>query len=153
MAEKNKEPGAKKDFEPITTAEQLEILLEQERQAAAAKYGDYDDLKRTVAEYSSQIETLSGELSASQTALMARSADLYRLRAATAHGIPYELADRLAGESEEEIGADAQRLAGILAAQQPAPAHVSTPLRSNEPAGDNKTEAMLGMVRSLSMED
>ena len=56
------------------------------------------------------------------------------VKARIAHetGIPYELAGRLSGESEEDIRKDAETLLSVIGNTKPA-----APLATSEPAGTN----------------
>jgi len=57
--------------------------------------------------------------------------------------IPLDLASRLSGETEEEIKADAEKLAGYVNKKQP------LPLKQTEPPVDNKTAGLNSMLDNL----
>ena len=60
-------------------------------------------------------------------------------------GIPLELAGRLSGESEEEIKADAEKLAGLIGKQKP-----TLPLKPTEPEKvDEKEQAYAKLLNNL----
>ena len=114
------------EFTPITSQEQLDQIIgervKREKEASAKKYADYNDLKTKSADYEKQLadltkslddangkmaayekerEELNGKISAYETHSV-------KLRIAREAGIPYELADRLSGGSEDEIREDAK---------------------------------------------
>jgi len=121
-------------FKPINTQEEFDAAISarllREREANTKKYGDYDELKSKVegyekqlAEYATQVETLTTELTNSRI-------ETARMEVAAEHGLPMELAYRLAGNTKGELDADARRIVRSVAQihrEQPAP------LRSSEP--------------------
>lgn len=120
------------DFKPITTQEEFDAAisdrLKRERESTSKKYGDYDDLKKKVADQESQISTLNKEreeldrkyagydksLSELQTKVKAHETNSVKMRIANETGIPFELAARLSGETEEEIRKDAETMAKFV---------------------------------------
>lgn len=146
------------DFTPINTQEEFDAAissrLKRERESLtksiAQKYADDgylspDDAAKLKAGYDKQI----GELNAAMEAATKKSADFERsiaekdaaikryetasVKARVAHetGLPYELAGRLSGETEEEIRKDAEALVKLVG-----PARRSDPKATNEPGGD-----------------
>ena len=152
------------DFTPITSQEQLDALIgdriKRERDTVAKKYGDYDDLKTKVTDYEKQIGDLSktiedsgkkyagydktlADLTAKVKGYETRSV---KMRIAHEAGIPYELATRLSGETEDDIRKDAESLAKLVGKPSPA----APPLKSTEPAGgDTKTAALRALAQNL----
>lgn len=55
-------------------------------------------------------------------------------------GIPMDLADRLSGETEDEIKADAEKLSGFVNRKEP------LPLKGTEPVEVDKTEQAYGNI-------
>ena len=125
-------PTGNENEEKTFTQEQLNKAVQErlarEREAAAKKYGDYDELKAKAAELDklkadqmSEIEkankardealTKIAELEAKNKAL-----EIGKLKAdaCTAAGLPAAFADRLKGDDEETIKADAEALKGII---------------------------------------
>ena len=147
------------DFKIIETQEELDAIVKARLSREREKYADYDDLKKQLADFeakettyqntindlktretdlASQIETLNSDLTKTklQTA---------KQRIATEYGLPLDLADRLQGDDEEGLKADAERLASHFIPKQPTP-----PLKSNEPViKDEKTNALLQTVKQL----
>lgn len=108
--EKKEEKGME-DFSPITTQQALDDILKNATDKLKTKI---EQLKTQVAERDKSIADLTAQN------------DSYRLgaertKAAVAHGIPLDLADRLAGTTAEELAADAEKLAQFVRSGQPAP--------------------------------
>ena len=115
------------DFKPINTPEELEAAIAPYKEKAA-KYDAGKNLER-------QIKDLEGQLSAANNtiaenaktvaALTARAenaeAAILRAKVANANNLPYEMAERLNGATEEELTADAKELAKLLAPPAVAP--------------------------------
>lgn len=121
------------EFTPITTQEEFDAAigerLKRERRAITEQYGDYENLKTKVADYEAQIGGLTKERDALQAKVKGYESSSVKMRIAHETGIPYELADRLSGQTEDEIRADAKRISGFLA-----PVRQAAPLKSTEPA-------------------
>ena len=68
-----------------------------------------------------------------------------RVKIAMSEGIPYELAGKISGETEEEMKKDAKTLSGFLKKNNPYPDY------DPEPSGnkDSKREAMRKMLSNL----
>ena len=141
------------DFTPITTQAEFdaaiaERLSRQEKSITARFEGslpkaDADALK---AGYEEQIEQLKKQIETATSAKAASEQQLtdalskcrayesasVKTRIALECGLPYGMAPRLAGETEEEIRTDAEKLRGML---KPA----SAPLANPEPSGASTT--------------
>ncbi|MEG1075257.1 MAG: DUF4355 domain-containing protein [Ruthenibacterium sp.] len=137
-------------FIPITTQEQLDAYLQ--------KYADYDDLKSKAATYEKQIGTLQkaiedstkkqAESDKTLTELQAqrKQAETAALQMRIAHesGIPYELAARLSGETEDDLRKDAQTFSKFVGKTQ------TPPLQSSEPKStDKKAAAFRALTEQL----
>jgi len=94
----------------VSNSEQKIADLEASFQSTNEKYADYDK----------NVEGLASELNTYKTQSL-------KTRIAMEHKIPFELAGRLTGETEDELKADAQSLSGFIT-QKP-----SLPLASTEP--------------------
>ena len=149
------------DFTAITTQEELDTIVKARLAREKEKYADYDQLKTRVsdlekengalksaaeasktsaADYDKQIANLKKQVAGYETASL-------RTRIALQNGLPYDLADRLVGDDEEAIKADAERLAGFLKPAEPA-----APTKSNEPNVGNSNDedaALKGMLRNM----
>jgi len=105
----------------------LEEQLNQLQETLAAKdeeLGKVDELQNTIKKY--EVKDLKTNI-------------------AIQAGIPLELAGRLSGENEEEIKADAEKLAGLITAQKP-----TLPLKPTEPQNvDPKEKAYEKILENL----
>ena len=116
------------DFKPITSQEELNNLIKSrlERNSAKiteeieAKYSGYVSAE-TQAEISKQLEELQAKLQEKESAIADLTAkatkyetDSVRTRIAAKYNLPIELADRLTGETEEELKADAEKLSQFI---------------------------------------
>ncbi len=152
------------EFTPINTQEEFNAAisdrLKRERETLSKKYGDYDDLKTKVTNYEKQIGELNRSISDSaqkyagydktvadlQAKVKGYETASVKTRIAREAGIPYELAERLSGETEEDIRKDAESLARIVGKGTQHPA----PLKSTEPAGGgDKKAALRQMLRDM----
>lgn len=120
------------DFKPITTQEEFDTAisdrLKRERESLAKKYGDYDDLKKQNADQQKQIADLIKErddnakkyagydktVADLQAKVKGHETSSVKMRIAHETGIPYEMAERLSGETEEEIRKDAAVVAKFV---------------------------------------
>ena len=149
------------DFTAITTQEELDAIVKARLAREKEKYADYDQLKTRVsdlekengvlksaaeasknsaADYDKQIADLKKQVASYETASL-------RTRIALQNGLPIDLADRLQGNDEESLKADAERLASFVK-----PAEPKAPPKSNEPnvGSENDEDAALkGMLRNM----
>lgn len=119
------------DFTPINTQEEFDQRVQE-------LYGDVKDLQ-------GKITTLTGERdghAATITQLQGqiKGHEIAALKHKVAHelGIPFEMASRLAGDTEEDIRKDAAVVAKFITAP-----YEPAPLYYNEPAGTSATDAAL----------
>ena len=157
------------DFKPINTKEEFDAAVAERIRAETSKYADYDALKEKAAKYDElagkkldkQIEALQQQLTAANdtisgnaqtiaeltTRAEAAEGTVLRAKVAHANNLPYEMAARLNGSTEEELTADAKALAKFVV--PPAPPAVA-PLASTEPSGvvANTADAALMQVAS-----
>lgn len=131
------------EFKTIETQEEFDAMVKARLAREREKYADYDQLKARVTELESENGALKSAAEASKTALSERDSKIadfekqvagyetatLRTRIALANGLPYDLADRLVGDDEVSLTADAERLAGMLKPVE----HVS-PLKDIEPS-------------------
>jgi hypothetical protein len=127
-------------FKAIETQEDFDIAigerLKREREQAEKKYAGFEEAKEKAAKYDKlaaqdfegQIKKLTEDLAAEReknadhdktvdelnTRAEKAEADLLKTKVAHAAGLPYELAARLNGATEEELQADAKSLASYV---------------------------------------
>ncbi|MQW23894.1 MULTISPECIES: DUF4355 domain-containing protein [unclassified Lactococcus] len=133
------------EFKPIATQEELDKIIEsrlaRQKETIEAKFADYDEIKQRNAtletENTAQKATLE-ETGLSMKSWEQKEADFnakiagyetaqMKQKIALQAGIPFDLADRLKGDDEESLKADAERFMGFKAKTTVAP------LKSVEP--------------------
>jgi len=150
-------------FKTIETQEELDQIiqgrLDRQKESLVKQYSDYDDLKKQVstltnentslqstiskskekyADYDQNIENLNSKISGYETANL-------KTKIALENGLPYDLADRLVGDDEESLKADAERLAGFVKKDDPVP-----PLKDSEPnTGSDENSAYKNLIDNL----
>ena len=126
-------------FKAIETQEEFDRIiserLSRQKESFEKQLADYDQLKTAKADLESQVGTLQSTIEqskAGQEDYTKQISDLtskvagyetanLRTRIALQNGLPYDLADRLVGEDEESIKADAERLSSFVTKQHLAP--------------------------------
>ena len=132
------------EFTPIETQEQLDkVVGDRIRRAeakAAEKFGDYEAIKAKNAEYAQQVAQLQETISKNTASLedLTKKVQSYetasvKTKVALEIGLPYQMAGRLSGTTEEEIRADAKSMMDLIGTQTP-----RAPLGSGEPVHSNK---------------
>lgn len=84
------------EFTPIESQEALDAVLDKREKAIRGEYADYDAMKKSV-------EELNAEVNAYKRADMQRAA-------ARAAGLPENWADRIRGETAEDMEQDAKAM-------------------------------------------
>lgn len=127
------------NFKPIETQEELNNLIasrlerakESVKKEYEEKYKDYDAYKSQIETLNSDKTTLENQLNelnekmSTFDALDAKTkkleAENLKIKIALSEGIPFEMAGRLAGETEEEIKRDAKAMANFISVSKPMP--------------------------------
>jgi len=154
-------------FKAITTQEEFDKAVQsrvvREQEVLAKKYGDYDELKMRNEELETEVGTLKATIETTSQDTKNHEqvvADLnakiagyetasLRTKIALQNGLPIDLAERLVGDDEESIKADAERLASFAGKQQP----TAPPLRTPEkPLGDDKDGAYKSLLENIDSE-
>ena len=147
------------EFTPITTQEDFDKAigerLKRERETVRKEFDGYlspDDVKKKYDGYLSPeavAQKYEGYLSPEQAAekdakIKGYETSSVKMRIAHENNIPYELAERLSGNTEDDIRKDAEIMAKFLKNQN------SAPLASTEPEGvDNQKAAVRKMLSDL----
>lgn len=97
-----------------------------------------------IADLTAQLETLKTQVSDLTAKNQAHVQSAAKLRIAHEIGIPFELAGRLSGETEEEIRADAESLVKFTTSRQESPR-----FSGETPTGDPQNAALLQMLREM----
>lgn len=126
-------------FKAIETQEELDRIitdrLSRQKEGFDKQLGEFDQLKTANADLEKQVGALQSTIEQSKTGqedYAKQLSDLnskvagyetanLRTRIALQNGLPYDLADRLVGEDEESIKADAERLSSFVAKPHSAP--------------------------------
>lgn len=136
------------DFKPINTQEEFDTavssLVEQKTQEITKKYEGYmspDDASKfqnKITAYEASIADLTAKNAAYEKNFM-------KQKIAREMGIPYELAERLSGDTEDAIRADAETFSSFIKEKQEA-----TPKASGEkPVKNAEAAAYSAMLHDL----
>lgn len=145
------------------TDEQIESVMKAHGKAiqSVKPADDYEELKKNNATLEQQLSDLQKTLTTKEKEYstyegklkeLEKEAETYKLKdlktsIAVQAGIPLELAGRLSGATEEEIKADAEKMAGFVNKKQP------LPLKPTEPEKvDKKEQAYKSLVENLNLE-
>lgn len=150
-------------FEIIDTQEKFDAAiserLRRERETVGKKYADYDDIKQKVSEYEKRLGAMTKQaeedakkyqgydtkLADMQEKIKGYETASVKTRIAHETGIPFELAGRLSGSTEDEIRKDAETLSKYIGGTKKA-----APLRNAEGGtDDSKTSALRAFTASL----
>lgn len=151
------------DFKPIETQEELDGII-KDRLARNTKsvtdevtkkfegFMSPDDYSKKEKEYTDRINVLTSQNTEKDNSIAELTAknkayETASVKAKIAHekGIPFELAGKLAGETEEDIRADADVLAKFITQQKP-----DQPMRSTEGNAGGKDSALSATLDKLS---
>lgn len=132
------------------------IMKEHGKAIQSVKPDDYEDLKNTKATLEQQLTDLQNTLKTKDDELggledLKKEVETYKLKdlktnIAVQAGIPLELAGRLSGATEEEIKADAEKIAGFVNKKQPLPLKPTEP-----PEKDTEEKAYANMLNNLNL--
>lgn len=147
------------EFKPIETQEELDGIvqsrLQRERESQEKKYAGYlspEDVAKKYEGYLSPDEVskkyegyLSPDDVAKKDAIIAKyETDSAKTRIATKYGIPTDMADRIKGDTEEEMEKDAQTLAVYVTKRSAAP--MATTEKKDV---DGKRAALKSMIEKM----
>lgn len=154
-------------FKTIETQEELDKIIEsrlaRQKESLEKQFADYDQLKTRNEELKTEVNTLKASIEETSNAAKSHEqtiADLnqkiaeqetanMRTRIALENGLPIDLADRLVGNDEESIKADAERLAGFVSSKPQTP----PPLKNTEsPLSEGKDGAYKKLIENLVLE-
>lgn len=157
------------EFKTIETQEEFDKMiqkrLEQKEREVSERFKDYlspDEVAKIKSEFEGKIKTANDSLKAerdksiehskvvSELEQRAKSAETKWLKGKVAmeKGIPFELADRLIGDTEEELLKDAESVSSLLAPR------TAPPMRTNEPQGTtpNNANAYAALLANLAQQ-
>lgn len=152
-------------FKAIETQDELDRIitdrLSRQKEGFDKQLGELEQLKTANADLEKQVGTLQSTIEqskAGQEDYTKQISDLtskvagyetanLRTRIALQNGLPYDLADRLVGDDEESIKADAERLSSFVTKQH------SAPLKDVEPnIQKDENSAYRKLVEGLNLE-
>lgn len=149
-------------FKAIETQEELDRIIQERLSHEKGEFADYDEIKTRNAALEAELDDLKSTIEESSNAAKTHEqtiADLnkqiaeketvnLRTRIALQNGLPIDLADRLVGDDEESIKADAERLASFVSKKQTPP-----PLKNTENnLGEGKDGAYKNLIENLNLE-
>lgn len=130
------------EFKVIETQEQLDAIIKTRLDREKAKYSDYDTLSEKIKKLETENTSLKQTITdkeTSESTTASKIADLekdvitwkqksLKQQIAMKNGLPFDLADRLQGDSEESLNEDAERLASLVNVK-----NYTQPLADKEP--------------------
>ncbi|MDT2848768.1 DUF4355 domain-containing protein [Vagococcus carniphilus] len=149
-------------FKAIETQDELDQIIKDRLKREKEKYSDYDELKKSNEDYEKQLGSLQAQIEESSQKMKSHDEVVAELNSkitgfetnslktkiALKHGLPIDLVDRLTGDDEESITADAEKLAGFVSKKQTVP-----PLKDVEPPlGDEKDGSYKNLLKGLNIE-
>lgn len=135
------------EFKVIETQEQLDTIIKSRLDREKAKYSDYDTLVEKIKNLETENTNLKQAITdkeTSESSTASKIADLekdvtawknksLKQQIAIKIGLPFDLADRLQGDTEESLNEDAERLASLVSVK-----NYTQPLADKEPAFKEK---------------
>ena len=134
------------DFVPINTQEEFNTAIADRLRREREKYADYESIKAENGTLKNQVTTLTGEKEALEKQVKGHATAAVKMRIAQELNIPTSMADRLTGETEEDIRKDAETMANIFKTAQGA-APLYNP--NTQPPANQNDAAMAEMLHSL----
>ena len=130
------------EFKVIETQEQLNAIIKARLDREKENYADYDQLAEKIKELETekikleetiktQKETDKGyvsKIAELEQTISGWESKALKQKVAIKHNLPFDLADRLQGDSEESLNEDAERLASLVTVN-----NYTQPLASTEP--------------------
>ena len=147
------------EFKVIETQEELNEIIKKRLEREKSKYADYDTLSEKIKTLETekikleetiktQEETDKGyvsKIAELEQIISGWEAKALKQQAAIKYGLPFDLADRLQGDSEESLNEDAERLASLVNVK-----NYTQPLADTEPAtGGGVDAAWRDVVKNL----
>ena len=130
------------EFKVIETQEQLNAIIKARLDREKEKYADYDQLaekikkletentslKQTITDKETSESTTASKIAALEKDVTTWKQKSLKQQIAMKNGLPFDLADRLQGDSEESLNEDAERLASLVNVK-----NYTQPLADKEP--------------------
>lgn len=151
------------DFKPIETQEEFDKMIEsrlaRQKETIESSYSDYPKLQKQNKELGEQVESLTTasilakenegkyktQIDDMSKKITGYEKSQLRTQIALKNGLPYDLAERLIGDDETSIQADAERLSSFVKNTTKV-----APLKSTEtPAANGIDSAYKSLVENL----
>ncbi|MDT2593654.1 DUF4355 domain-containing protein [Lactococcus petauri] len=136
----------------------IETRLARQKETIEANFADYDELKTKIAAleadnsaYQATIEESKSweqEKADYEKQISGYKTTQLKQSIAIKAGLPLDLADRLSGEDEESLKADAERFSGFIKPSTPP----APPKQSEPPLGEGKDGAYKSLIQNLNTE-
>ena len=121
------------EFKIIDTQEQLDEIIKNRIERVKAKYADYDSLSAKVQDLETEKLKLTelldkqkeiegnnkNKIAELEKGIQGWETKALKQKVAIKYNLPFDLADRLKGDSEESLTEDAERLASLMVGNQP----------------------------------
>lgn len=135
------------EFKVIETQEQLDAIIKSRLDREKAKHSDYDaltekiknletentNLKQAITEKETSESTTASKIADLEKDVTAWKNKSLKQQIAMKNGLPFDLADRLQGDTEESLNEDAERLASLVSVK-----NYTQPLADKEPSFEEK---------------
>lgn len=134
-----KEREVTEQFKDYLSPTQLSTLKEEHEKELAKVRDDLKTAQETIKGHADTVSDLTKRAEAAESRLL-------KCKIAYDHKLPLELADRLVGDTKEDLDKDAETLAGLMKPSATAPLHTNE-VRSN---GNGNGSVDAGMMQLLS---
>lgn len=153
------------EFKAIESQEELDRIIQdrltRQKESVEKQYSDYEEIKTRNADLEKQVGTLQTAIEESKTSAADYDKQVQELNSKVAgyetanlrtkialqQGLPYDLAERLVGDNEESLKADAERLAAFVKPK------TAPPLKNTEQHSSNgKDSAYKSLLGNLNTE-
>lgn len=150
------------EFKVIETQEAFDSAIKErlarEKSKVEEKYKDYDEIKEKCTSYEKQINDLNDAVATATAdrdkySAQVKSLETEKLKVEIARkvGLPYEMANRISGDDEKSMTADAETMKGYFTAHK-----AEAPLGGSgepHPTGNSMDDAWLELSQSLDIDD
>lgn len=147
-------------FKVIETQEEFDEAIKERLTREREKFADYETIKGQVAELTKELESTkqkNGEYEANKKSFDSQIAELNskikayetdsaKTRIALEKGLPYAMASRLKGETEEDIAKDAESMIQLMKIGKPTPPIAKG---KEEVNGDDKKASLKELLSSV----
>lgn len=151
-------------FKPIETQEELNDIIKErlarQKESFDKDLADLEQFKTRNSELETEVGTLQSTIEDNKNVTSQHNQTIselnkkiagyetanLRTKIALKNGLPFDLADRLVGEDEDSLTADAERLAKFMKPK------FTPPVKSTEPRQTGNDDPMKEMIQSLRQE-